>query len=64
MSAPIDLAAMFAQLEAAEAIDAENQRIIALASRIEKIALPALIGTGAALAIICLVSQAMKWIAL
>lgn len=64
MSAPIVLAAMFAQLEAAEAIDAENRRIIAFAARIEKIAMPVLLGTAAALTIICLVSQAMKWIAL
>jgi|GEM_PF-6318231 len=64
MSAPVDLRAMFAQLEAAEAFDAENRDLIALAARIEKFLMPTLFSSAAVLTAPCLVSQAMKWITL
>lgn len=59
MSAPFDLGAMYAHFEVAEALelDAMQRRLSNLASAAQRIALPVLLGTAAALGAVCLIAQ-------
>lgn len=59
MSVPFDLGAMYAQFEVADALelDAMQRRLSHLASAAQRIALPVLLGTAAALGAVCLIAQ-------
>lgn len=59
MSAPLDLEAMYAQFEVAQALKlaAIQRRLSRFAAAAHRIALPALLGMAAILGAICLIAQ-------